>query len=195
MSEAILDGFGSGNLAEVSRDGKLRVRAISETSIDHAAEIGLAYNINTGDIASLANGESALLYFKNNEDQGLFIDAIAVGITDGTASDIHKVTVVRNPTGGTIVSTASDVDMNVNRDFSSASSLSDSLAYKGADTLTITGGEDAAQFYMGDNGRLFAGVSFYLPKGTSIGIKLDLALSSGTVTAYAALISHQEEII
>lgn len=195
MAEAIKDGTGNGYLAEVSSDNKLRTRAISEPSIDHAAELGKAYNINTGTISSLANGTSAILYFYNGEEESMVIDAIAVGLTDGTASDIQTVTVVRDPTGGTIVSGATAVDMNQNRNFGSALSLADSLAYKGADTLTLTGGSDIAQFYMTDNGRLYAAVNFVLPKGKAIGIELTAALSSGTISAYAALVCHQEDIV
>ena len=195
MSESIKDGTGKSYLAAVSSDNKLRVRAISETRNQHAVEIGNAYNINTGDIGSLATGESAILWFKNNEEADFSVDAIAVGIKDASGNDIHTVTVVRNPTAGTIVSGATAVAMNENRNFGSAASLSTSLAYKGADTLTMTDGEDIAQFYMNESGRLFATVDFVVPKTKSIGIKIDLNLSSGTATVYAALIGHQEEII
>jgi hypothetical protein len=194
MSEAIKDGTGGGYLAEVSSDKKLRTRSISETRVQHATEIGNAYNINTGDIGSLATGESALLYFKNGEALDFSVDAIAVGIKDATGSDIHTVTVVRDPTAGTLVSGASLVDMNQNRNFGSEHTLSSSLAYKGADTLTLTDGSDIAQFYMNESGRLYASVDFVIPKNKSIGIKLDLNISS-TTTAYVALIGHQEEII
>jgi hypothetical protein len=195
MSEAIKDGTGNGYLAEVSHDNKLRTRSITETRIQHATELGNAYNINTGDIGSLATGESALIYFKNNEDLDFSVDAIAVGIKDASGSNIHTVTVVKNPTAGTIVSGATDVDMNTNRNFGSAASLSQSLAYKGANGLTLTGGEDIAIFYMNESGRLFATADFVIPKSKSVGIKIDFSLSSGTTTAYVALIGHQEEII
>ena len=195
MSESIKSGTGNGYLAEVSTDNKLRTRSISETRIQHAVEVGNAYNINSGDISSLANGTSAILWFKNGEELDFSVDAIAVGIKDATGSDIHTVTVVRNPTAGTIVSGATAVDMNQNRNFGHAGSLSLSLAYKGADTLTLTDGDDIAQFYMNESGRLFATVDFVIPKTKSVGINIDLSLSSGTATVYAALIGHQEEII
>lgn len=188
----IRDGTGGGYSAEVSSDNKLRVRAISETRNQHSVEIGDAYNINTGDISSLANGESALLYFKNNEDTDFTVDAIAVGIKDATGSNVHTVTVVRDPTSASF---STDVDMNANRNFGSAKTLQNSLAYKGADAATLTGGTDAAQFYMNESNRLFATVDFVIPKGTAMGVKLDLSLSSGTTTAYVALIGHKEEII
>jgi hypothetical protein len=194
MSESIKDGTGTGVLASVSSDNKLRTRSVTETRIQHATELGNAYNINTGDIGSLATGESALLYFYNGEDTAFSVDAIAVGIKDATGSNIHTVTVVKNPTAGTLVSGATNVDMKINRNFGSAAVLSESLAYKGADTLTLTDGEDVGIFYMNESGRLFASVDFIIPKSKSIGIKLDLNIS-GTTTAYVALIGHQEVVV
>ena len=87
-----------------------------------------------------------------------------------------------------------EITQNQNRNFGSESTLSSSLAYKGADTLTVTDGSDIAQFYMNESGRLFASVDFVIPKNKTIAIKLDLNISS-TTTAYAALIGHQEEIV
>ena len=191
MAHSIVDAY-TGNTAAVSSDFKLRTRSISETRIQHSVELGLAYNINSGDIASMATGESAILYFKNGEEVDFSVDAIAIGIKDATGSDIHTVTVVRNPTAASF---SSAVDMNQNRNFGSANSLTNSLVYKGADSATLTGGDDMAQFYMNESGRLFANVDFVLPKNKSIGIKLDLNLSSGTTTVYAAIIGHQEEIV
>ena len=133
--------------------------------------------------------------FKNQEDEDLFIDAIAVGLTNGTESDIQKITVIRNPTAGTIVSSARTADMVINRNFGSAKQLDDSLAYKGADGETFTDGTDTALFFQSDNGRLFAPVSLILPKSTSIGIEIDTNLSSGSIGVYAALICHQLEIV
>jgi hypothetical protein len=193
MTHAIKDGTGQGYLAEVSSDNKLRVRSITETAIEHATELGNAYNINTGEITISA--DSAILYFKNNEEEDFFVDAVALGITDGTQSDIQKVTVIKNPTAGTIISGATDVDMNVNRNFGSSKTLSDSLAYKGASGNTFTDGDDTALFYQSDNGRLFATVGFLLPKGSSVGIELDVNLSSGSVTVYGAIIGHQVEVV
>ena len=190
MAHSIKDAR-TGITAEVSSDNKLRVRSIAETRIQHATELGLAYNINTGDISSMATGESAILYFKNGEDVDFSVDAIAVGIKDATGTDTHTVTVVKNPTGASF---STSVGMNENRNFGSANELSSSLAYKGADTATLTGGSDAAQFYMNESGRLFASVDFVIPKNSSIGIKIYLNIT-GTTTVYAALIGHQEEVV
>lgn len=192
MSESIKDGSGRGYLAKVYSDLTLGVRAVNINSVDYSAENGNAYNINTGTISSLANGTSSLLYFYNGENSTIIIDAIIVGLSDGTASDSQTLTFIRNPTGGTIVSGATAVSMNQNRNFGSANVLNNSLAYKGADTLTLTGGNDIAQAFMTDNSRAVFNVGFVMPKGTSLGVNLTAALSSGTVSAYVALVAHQE---
>lgn len=194
MADSIVSGTGNGRYAaEVSSDNKLRTRAVIETETQHAVELGDSYNINTGDISISA--DSALLYFYNGEEEDVFIDAIALGITDGTQSDIQKAMVIRNPTAGTIVSGASAVAMNSNNNFGSAKTLSASTAYKGASGNTFTNGTDHALLYQSDNGRLYAGLPMLLPKGSSIGIELDVNLSSGSVTVYAALVAHLVEII
>ena len=125
--------------ARVNSEERLEVESVTRTTIQNAGQIGDAYNINTGDIASLANGTSGLIYFKNGEAKDFAVDAIAVGIGDASGNGIHTVTVVKNPTTGTLISNATAVDMNQNRNFGSSRTLADSLAYKGADTYTLTG--------------------------------------------------------
>lgn len=188
---AIKDGTGAGYLAQVTSDNRLSVRSVSETVIGYETLNGNAYNINTGEISISA--DSALLYFKNNEDEDFYVAFIAVGFTDGSASDIQKVTVLRNPTAGTIVSGASVADMIVNRNFGSAKTLQNSLIYKGASGNTFTDGTDTALFFQTDNGRLYASADFLIPKGQSIGIEVDVNLSSGSMGVYAAIIGHQLE--
>ena len=190
---AIKDGTGNGYAAEVSSDNKLRVRAIIESSIDHASERGEAFNINTGEIVITA--DSAILFFKNLEDAPMFIDAVAVGITNGNESDIQKITVLRNPTTGTIISNAVAADIVVNRNFGSSKLPDNSLTYKGVSGDTFTNGDNAALFFQQDNNRLYADVSFYLPKNSSIGIKIDVNLSVGAIGVYGALVCHQKEIV
>ena len=189
MANRIQDGTGTNNFAKVSTTNKLLTRSTSEDVILEAAKLGLAYNLNTGDVGSLANGESVLLYFKNNEEQDFIVNALAVGIKDASGSNIHTVKIYRNPTS---VSFSTAVDMNSNRNFGSAQTLADSLAYKGVNGSTQTGGTEAAQFYMNESGRLFATVDFVLPKSTSMAVSLILSLSAGTTTAYLALIGHLE---
>jgi hypothetical protein len=66
----------------------------------------------------------------------------------------------------------------------------DTLAYKGVSGSTVTGGEEIALFYHGDNSRLFATIDFELTKGSSLALHYDPKLSSGSLNIYAALIGY-----
>lgn len=183
-------GAGKNYSAEVDVTNKLAVRSITESESVESTDLGNAYNINTGTIGLTSSTESAILYYKHNEDQPIIIEALAVGIgSAGTVTDSSVITLIKNPTTGTIISGASAVDMNENRNFSSSNTLLNSLAYKGAEGNTFTDGDDVGIFYQSAGGRLFASINFELRKGNSIGVKIDTNTSSGTTNVYAALVA------
>lgn len=186
----INDGTGSGNSAKVDSNKRIHTQSVTETEALHAAEIGEAFNINTGSISFTAAG--TLLYIKNNEDKELIIEAIAVGTGAGTTSDIGEITVERNPTGGDLISDATAVDMNQNRNFGSSGTLTADV-FKGKSGGTSTGGDDIILFYHDSNGRLFGSIDLVLPKGQSIAVTYDPKLSSGTQKAYCAIICHLKD--
>ena len=193
----IQDGAGKGNNAKVDGNQRLRTQSITESEEQHAAELGQAYNVNTGDVTLNDATNSALLYFKNDEDQDVIVEAIAVGLRgNGNAFDANEqntVTLRRNDTAGTIISGASNADMNQNRNFGSSKALkSTTLAYKGATGNTSTGGNDIAQFYMGGNSRLFATINFVVPKGSSLSIMVEPNVAT-SCTGYAALVLHVKD--
>ena len=74
---------------------------------------------------------------------------------------------------------------------SSKTLKSTTLAYKGKVSGTITGGDDAAQFYMGNNSRLFATINFEIERGSSIALKITGTTTGGN--CYAALIIHTKD--
>lgn len=187
MSFTILDGTGSGKAAAVGNDNRLKTRAITETVIQAANDDGEGFNFNTGPVS--ITGNTAIMYLKNNGDRDLIVDAIAVGLGTATVSNPPRLFVVKNPTAGTIVSGASSVSMNQNRNFGS-SEVFDGLVYKGASGDTFTDGSDTILFYQNANGRLYASTDVQLPKGTSIGIRIEPQLSSGSISVYAALVCH-----
>jgi len=195
MFGIIMDGAGGRSKAQVYGDKKLATRTITSTETQDAVVDGRAYNINTGWIAGVSSN-SALAYLYNGDDEDLFIDAIAVGLKNGSATDVQSIFLVSGPTGGTLVDAATDADMIVNRKvgdgktFSSASKI-----YKAtAPGQTLTGGTDAALFAQNDQGRLFATVDFLLPKGQAIGLRMDVA-GSFNADVYAAFIVHKRKIL
>lgn len=191
MAEEIIDGTGTGSKAKVDKNNQLHVFAVTESETNQAAAKGNQYNLNSGALALTGTGESSLIYLYNDEDQDIIINAIAVGMgtRSGTVTDAAKVTILRNPTGGDLITDATDVDIKSNTNFGSSNTLKDStLVYKGKDGGTITGGTDHAILYMSD-GRLYATLNLELPKGASVGIKIDLNTSGGA-NVYCALIGY-----
>lgn len=188
----IQDGTGSGALARVSTTKRLFTNAVTETQTLHSVEKGDGYNINTGVISLTGTSDSAVMYLKNNETRDLVVDAIAVGLGAGTQSDPCKITIIRNPTTGTLIDGASAVDMNANRNFGSSKSLTVDV-YKGADGNTLTDGADFGILFANQNSRLFADLGIIIPKGNSIGVKIDPNLTTGSINIYAALIVHLQE--
>jgi len=193
----IEDGGGTGVLAKVDTDQKLETRAVTSTETQFAVEEGRAWNFNTGWISSIS-ADSGLIYFKNeeNNEADFFVDAVAVGLKDGSATDVQGIYFVSNPTGGTLVDAVTDCDMIQNRLVGSGEALSSSTkVYKAtASGQTLTGGSDAALFAQNDQGRLFATVDFIIPKGKACGLRIEV-LGSFSGDVYAALIGHKRSVL
>ena len=186
----IEDGKGGGSSVAVDSLNRLKAFAVVETEALFAVEAGDAYNVNTGTIS--LSGDTAVFYIKNNEDKILVIQAIVVGLGPGTITDIPTLFLVRNPTTGTLISTATAVDMNENRDFGASKTLT-ADTYKGATGATMTNGDDIAQIFQTANSRVFANFDFELQKGNSMGLRIEPSLTSGTISAYVAIICYLKD--
>lgn len=184
------DGAATYKVGATSR-GQIKAFSVSETEAQEATELGDGYNINTGVIGLTSSTESGVLYFKNGESRRFIVEAIDVGIgSAGTVTDVSQITLVKNPTGGTLISNATAADINENRSFGSSNTLASSLAYKGAEGNTVTGGDDALLFFQAAGGRLIADIELELNPGNSVAVKIDTNTSSGTTNVYAAVIGH-----
>jgi hypothetical protein len=195
MSETIKDGMGDGYQARVSANHQLRVVSVSLTEVGDATAKGHSYSINTGLIALTSTTESGVLYFKNEEssingETDIVIDSIDIGIDDsGTTSGVSHITVIRNPTS---VSFSTAVDINANRNFGSTDTL-DSLAYKGAEAATITGGDDIEFFIQSAGTEKNYLVDLELQKGNSLAVKIDTQTTAGTTNVFVALVLHRKD--
>lgn len=184
------DGAATYKVGATAR-GQIKAFSVSESEAQEATELGDGYNINTGVIGLTSSTESGVLYFKNGESRRFIVEAIAVGVgSAGTVTDVSQITLVKNPTGGTLISNATAVDINENRSFGSSNTVASSLAYKGAEGNTVTGGDDALLFFQPAGGRLIADIQLELNPGNSIAVKIDTNTSSGTTNVYAAVIGH-----
>jgi hypothetical protein len=190
----IEDGTGKGNKLKINGRNEAVIFAVTESEAQAASELGDAYNINTGEETFAASTSSALLYFKNDEDTDIIVEAVALGFRNSTTTDdLLAVFVVRNPDAGTLFDAATAVDMNINRNHGSSKTLkTTTLAYKStAQNQTLTGGDDELLIYASKAGRTFAPINLELPRGSAVGIRVDSA--SLATTCYAALIIHAKD--
>ena len=192
MAEQIRDGAGGRHLQRVDKNFRAHTFSITEPELVDANRQGDAYNINTGLITLTDAVDTPVIYLKNNELKEMVIEAVVFGIFDSTGgsstADVYA-TFVRNPTTGTIISGATNVDINSNRNFGSANTL---LAdtYKGATGDTMTDGVDHILVRADTGTRSFVSINEVLPQGTSIGVKIKPPTSNTSVSVYVALVLY-----
>jgi hypothetical protein len=188
----IQDGTGSGLLAKVDSDNRLRTRSVTRNIQAQRSFEGYGYNLNTGNIALTSGSESAIMYLKYTGNENFHISALAVGVGSmgGTVSDPTLIKLIKNPTSGTLISDKTAVDDNENRNFGSPNTLSADV-YKGGEAKTVSGGQEVARFFQNGNGRLFATIDFIIPPQNSVAVTFTPnATTAGNI--YAALIGFEE---
>ena len=91
-------------------------------------------------------------------------------------------TILRNPTAGTIVSNAVAAPVEINKNFGSSLSLTVD-AYKGADGYTFTDGDVAYRSLLSSAARTYviSTGNIVLPTGTSIGVKITPQTSNSSM--------------
>ena len=194
MSELRLkDGTGAAFTAKVDSDNRLHTRAVQIGLDAQRSREGAGYNLNTGSISLTDGAESAVMYLKYNGTSRFHITRIvfAFGSLGGTVSDSILMFVKQNPTAGTIVDDETAVDMNGNRDFSSANVLPADV-YKGAQGKTLTDGTDVLLFFATGDTRSITPVDIILSPGNSIGLTVQLNATSGG-NLYAAIVGYETE--
>lgn len=180
--------------AHVDENCDLHTFSIVETEIEAANEKGNAFNINTGLVALTGTAASGVFYFKNDEVTDYVINGFVtfIGVRSATVTDYPLVTIIKDPTGGDVISNASAVSIKSNSNFGSSKTLgSGTLCYKGADGGTITGGSTHAIIGVSEGRNQFP-IPMELPRGSSVGITIDLNTSGGA-NVYIALIGYLKD--
>ena len=195
MAEIIQDGTGKSYGAKVDIDGRLHVDSIGTDRESYSSQAGYSFNLNTG-IITLTNAatKNAVMYVKNNEASPLVITNLfyQTGASTGGSGNI-LIDVLRNPSTGTIVSGATAVEINVNRNFGSSRTL-DVTAYKGATGLTFTNGEKALESILATAVQRVAvsAGSITLPKGATIGINITTPTGNTSMAVEFAIACYLE---
>lgn len=145
MSNMIQDATGNGYWAKVDKNNRLSVKSISSGFNVEAALLGDNYNINSGVVNLTTDAISGVCYFESLETSHFVVTEIIVILGASTSgSGSTTVTVTKNPTAGTLISTATAGDTVENRNFSSSKELLRNF-YKGATGATVTDGTTFAQ--------------------------------------------------
>jgi hypothetical protein len=188
------DGTGNGYETKVDSENRLHVDSVSRSQIQQAALKSNAFNINTGSITLTSANASGIFYIKNNEGSPLVLNEILViiGATTGGSGDA-LIEIIKNPTTGTLISGATDVDSTCNRDFGSAKILT-ADQYKGAEGNTITDGEIYASTTRSSFGTLveFNSSTIVLRKGNSLAVRYTPPASNTSQDVTVAVTSFLE---
>lgn len=171
MSIQIEDGAGNEYRAEVSAKNRLFTDSVSRSQLEYACLVGNAYNISTGSITLTSDSQSAVGYFKYTGDNTIVIKEILIILGDSNGTGNGLITLVKNPSQGTIVSNAVPVNAASNRDFSSANLLN-ADAFKGVEGDTLTDGATFAVTSRNATAQIvaFDAAPIVLKRGNSIGI-------------------------
>ena len=195
MAEIIQDGTGKSYAAKVDIAGRLSVDSIGTDRESYSSQSGTSFNLNTGRI-TLTNAATvnAVMYVKNNEDFPLVLTNFfyQTGASTGGSGNIF-VSILRNPTAGTIVSGATAGEINVNRNFGSSRSLNVTF-YKGATGTTFTDGTTALESILATATQRIAvsAGAITLPKGASVGINFTTPTGNTSMIVEFAIACYLE---
>lgn len=190
MAQGIKDGS-TGNIAKVDSNKRVHTFAVSRSVSAQALFDGDAYNINSGLVTLTTAGESGILYFRNNEDRDIKVESIVLILgpsTGGSATDTTRVRIYRNPTTGTLISTALAAETNLNRNFGSSNNLTESLAYKGAEGNTVTDGSIFIESLVSPGNRAPISINVLLKKGNSIAVTYEPNDSTTSMKVMCAIV-------
>jgi hypothetical protein len=190
----IKDGTGTGREVQVDKDNRLKVQAVSETVAQNATHEGLSYNVNSGLVTLTDATEQGILYLKNNEDLALHISTIILIMgpsTGGATTDTSRIRFYKNPSTGTLISSASNADTSSNRNFSSSRLLVVD-AYKGDGSATVTDGSVHIESLVSPGNRAVFAIDELLSKGDTIAITIEPNDSNTSMKTMAAIVCFLE---
>ena len=183
----ITDGTGTGFEARVDSENRLLTESVTETEQLEAAVKGNAFQVGSGVVTLTSASESAVLYFKNNEEKDLIVTAINITSTTQTGSTAG-VFLAKIYTGATGLS-ASTSQTALNNNFGSNKSLDVDIE-AGQEASTVTSGTAAAAFYIQEAEFFNTEVAWVFPKGSTIAFSVTPGAGNTSMTVTATLEAH-----
>jgi len=169
MSHIIKDGTGNGNTVKVGGQNRLHTHGLNASIEEVATMHGNSFDVFT-DITTLRSADaSALIYIKNNEEDDICIRSVSLALDASTgATNAARIKICINPTGGTLLTDATDANM-INRRFGDSETL-DVTTYQGEEGKTHTGSDCVIETITA------AGVfttNYIIPKGASVSLSVE----------------------
>jgi len=169
MGFQIQDGTGSSKKAKVSNSNRLFVESVTRSEREEEALLGEAYIVGSGFVELTTTGTSAVLYFKNNEDEDLVITRFLIGVKKSSGGTENFVTgiIYKNPTSMVSGTTNSLILNNVNFGSSNTLNIDSEIGQTGA---LLAGGSAYLATVAPTENLTAEDASTILPKGSSIGV-------------------------
>lgn len=181
----IQDGKGKGYEAKVDNYNKLHTRSVTVSSELVGALLYNQFGINTTAITLTSANESALLYAywaDPAEHMILSRQVMSFGPSTGGSGQV-RIRIIRNPTGGTLISAGTAITP-VNNNF--ASSLTANGTWKkGAEGSTVTGGLDMVDVGTNSGSILVVSdIDWVVPNGSSYVIAITPPTGNTSMKVY-----------
>jgi hypothetical protein len=183
----ITDGTGTGLEAAVDATNRLLVEAVTESEQLEATAHGESFQIGSGPITLTNTADSAVLFYKNNEDRDIIITAVNVTSSKQTGSSAG-VFLAKLWTEGTALS-AGTAQTALNNNFGSNNTL-DATITAGQTGATVTDGVANGVFYIPEAIYFHTDVAWVFPKGSSIAMSVTPGASNTSVTITVTLEAH-----
>ena len=186
----IEDGKGTGLRAQVNSKNRLVTETVVFDREDDSISDGLGYQLTSGQVAYTSGGTPAgVFYMKNVEDVDVVLDRVVlmIGTATGATGDwFHRI--IRNPTGGTLITNAIPGGIS-NSNHGSANILNGGTdIFKGLESDTITGGTGVPLPVQVQNNRIVFPIGRRIPKNSSFAI--EITPPAGTTAAISVSVCH-----
>ena len=186
----IEDGRGTGLRAQVNTKNRLVTESVVFFREDDAISSGIGYQLTSGQVSYTSGGTpAAVFYMKNLEAVDVVLDRVVfmIGTATGATGDwFHRI--IRNPTGGSLISNAIPAGIS-NSNHGSANILNggDDI-YKGNASDTVTGGTGVPLPVQVGSNRILFPIGRRIPKNSSFAV--EITPPPGTTYAISVTVCH-----